>query len=150
MEFIVVGEDPGQHDGARYRDCQAEDDAGRPAPAQPVKDRGSQHGRGQALHDGSGDSHPSHRQELFEMGLQPDTEHQQDHPDLGELFRQLQVGHYPGRMGADHDSCEEIAHDGGETDPVREVPEDQGSRETAGQGEDQVDIVHVPFSSSRG
>ena len=49
----------------------------------------AEEGRGQALDDGAGDGHAAHRQQLLEVELQADAEHQQDDADLRELLGHL-------------------------------------------------------------
>ena len=47
--------------------------------------------RHRALGNRAGDGDAAHGQQLLEVELQADAEHQQDHADLGELLGQLDV-----------------------------------------------------------
>ena len=76
------------------------------------------------------------------MEVEPDPEHEQDHPDLGELAGDLPVGDEPRGVRADDDPRQEIPDDRGEPDPVGHVPEGEGGCEPAGQRQDQLEVVH--------
>ena len=79
-----------EHDGAGDRDGQAEDDAGRPAPAEGRGDAARRgRWRPRLWHDRPGHGHPADGQQLLEVELQADAEHQQDDADLGELLGQI-------------------------------------------------------------
>ena len=66
-----------------------------------MRDAGAQHRSDGALRDRTWDRDPAHREQLLEMELQADPEHQQNDADLGELFGEMCVGREAGRMGTD-------------------------------------------------
>ena len=68
---------------------------------------------------GAGQGHPPHGEQLLEVELQADAEHQQDDADLGELVRQVLIGDEAGRLGPDDESGDEVSHDGGEAEAER-------------------------------
>ena len=61
-----------------------------PAAQRPARTRAASHapsaGRDGALHDRARHRDPAHRQQLVDVEVQPDAEHQQDHADLRELL----------------------------------------------------------------
>jgi hypothetical protein len=56
-----------------------------------------------------------------------DPEHQQDDADLRELLREAEVGLEPRRERADRDAGEDIADEGGEPQPDRDMRKAAGS-----------------------
>ena len=117
----MVGQHPQQHHGAGHRQGQAKDDAGGPGPAKRAGQHGPQHRRDQALDDGPGQGNTPHGQQFFEVEVQPHAEHQQDDPDLGQLFRQLLVGDKARRVGTDGNAAQEIPDEGRQPEPLRQI-----------------------------
>ena len=77
--------------------------ADQPQPkAQPITR--PEDGRGQALDDRPGHGDPPHGQQLLEVEVQADAEHQQDDADLGQLLGQVAVGHEARRVRPDDDA----------------------------------------------
>ena len=142
VQIPVVREHAGEDDRARDRNGEAEDDAGGPTPTEPVHHGGAEGGGHDALHDGSGDGDVFDGEQLFEVKLQADAEHQQDDADLGELLGHGDVGDEAGGVRADDDAGEQVADDGGEPDALREVTEGEGRDKAAGEREDEIDVVH--------
>ena len=68
---------------------------------QPSDDREprAEQRRDHALPDRAGHGDGPHRQQLLDMELQADAEHQQDDADLGELFGDRGIGCEPGVYG---------------------------------------------------
>ena len=91
----------------------------------------------------------AHGQQLLEVELQPDAEHQQDDADLGELLGQRRVGDEAGRVRPDQRAGQQIADDRRQAEPLRDVAEHQRRREAAGQRQDQVVGVHREASRAR-
>ncbi len=83
----------------------------------------------------------AHGEEIFDVEVQADAEHQEDDAELGELLGDDVARDEPRRERADDDSREQVAHDRREPDPLREVPEDERGREPAGQRVDEVEVV---------
>jgi hypothetical protein len=81
-----------QHHGARDRETEPEDDAGAPGPAPQPREQGAEEGSRRDLHGRARQRDPADRQQVVEGEVDPHTEHQQDHADLGELLGQLHVG----------------------------------------------------------
>ena len=77
---------PQQHDGAGDREREPEHQTAAERPAQRMSQRHPEQGRDRDLSDGSRDRDRAHRQQVAEREMQADAEHQQDHPDLGELI----------------------------------------------------------------
>ena len=101
-------------------------------------------GRDEALTQGAGHGHPPHGEQLLEVEVQADAEHQQDDADLGELVRQVLVGDEARRLRPDDEAGEEVADDGREAEAERHVAADEGRGQAARQRQDQIDIVHEP------
>ncbi len=66
--------------------------------------------------------------------MQSDTKHQKDHAHLGELGCELTVSHEAGRIGADHDACNEISDKRRQAQPIREIAQYRCEHEANGNG----------------
>jgi hypothetical protein len=110
VELPVVGQHADEHDGAGHGEREAEDDRGGPPPAEQVRTRGAEPRGDGALDDRAGNRHAAHGEQLVEMELEADAEHQQDDADLGELTGQMRIGHEAG-VGADQQAGEQVADD---------------------------------------
>ena len=150
VQVAVVREDAHQHDRARHRDRQAEDDAGRPAPAEGDADQGAEQGRDEALNEGAGQGDPPHGQQLLEVEVQADAEHEQDDADLGQLVRQVLVGDEAGRVRARRRSPPAVADDGRQPEAERDVAADECRGQAARQRQDEIDVVHRDFDQASG
>ena len=137
-----------QDDGARDRQRDAEDDARRPRPAGEMRDHRAEPRRHQALDDGARNRHAPDRQQIFDVKLQTDAEHQQDHADFGELLRQRAVGDEARRVRPDDDAGDEIADNRRQPQPLRDEAADQRRDQAAGQRQDQIEPVHGSFFHS--
>jgi len=73
--------------------------------------------------------------------LKADAEHQQDDADLGELFGERRISDEAGSVGPDQRTCKQVTDDWGQADPLGEIAQEQRSRESAGEREDQVVLV---------
>jgi hypothetical protein len=65
--------------------------------------------------------------------MQADTEHQQDHPNFGELRRKVLVRYKPRGEGADHHSGYEISDKRRKAQPVCYQPKQECKAETGNQ-----------------
>jgi hypothetical protein len=96
VKIPVIGEDAHEHDGARHRQGNAEDQPRAPRPAVPVGHAGTQESRHGALHQGARHRDLPDGQQLVEVKLKPDAEHQQDCAHFRQLLGKMLVGHEPG------------------------------------------------------
>ncbi len=147
VQVAVVGEHADEHHRAGHRQRDSEDDGGRPRPAEGVRDGGTQQRRGHALRDRARHGDAAHGQQLVEVELQPDAEHQEDDADLGQLFGQGGVGHKARRVRADEHAGQQVSHQRREPDALGDVSEDQRRREPAGDGGDEIESVHLSVLS---
>jgi hypothetical protein len=77
------------------------------------------------------------------MKLQADAEHKEDDADLGQLFGDVAVGHKAGRVRTHERAGQQVAHDGREAGPLRQVAEHERGGERAGQRQDEIKVMHV-------
>ena len=77
-----------------------------------MRDGRTQQRRGHTLRDGARHGDATHGQQLVEVELEPDTEHQEDDANLGELFGQRPVGHKPRRVGPDQHAGQQVPTSG--------------------------------------
>ena len=145
VQVAMVGEHADQHNRARDRERHAENDASRPAPAKQARDDGSERRGSCALRDRPGNGDAPHGKQFFHVKLKAHAEHQEDDPDLGELFGDFRVGDKPGSMRANQRAGNEVADDRGEPGALREVTQDQGGRKAARKRQDQIQVVHEPI-----
>lgn len=84
--------------------------------------------------------------------MQADAEHQQHHPDLGQLAGQLHVGDEARRARPDHHAGQQVAHQGRHAQARRGQAQHEGQPETGGQEGDQGDVVghRTKLSADRG
>ena len=88
---LPVLEHAHQHDGARDRQRHAEDEPVLIGNAERREQHHAQQRRDEALADRAGDRDSLDRQQVLDVEVQPDAEHQQDHADFRELLRDLHV-----------------------------------------------------------
>ena len=77
---------------------------------------GAEAGRDRALRDRARDGDAPHREQLLDVELQADAEHQEDDADLGELLGEGGIGHEAGRVRPDQRAGEQVADDGREAE----------------------------------
>ena len=76
------------------------------------------------------------------MELQPDAEHQQDDPDLGQLLGESRVGHKPGRMRPHERASQEIPDNRRQSEALRHVTQRERRGQAARERQDEVIAVH--------
>src|SRR5262249_42057635 len=86
-----------EHDRARHRQGKTEHKARAHGPAEPPCQSHAEQRGARDLPDGAGDRDASNRQQVLEREMEADTEHQEDHADLGQLVRQSLIGDVSGR-----------------------------------------------------
>ena len=74
------------------------------SPAEKVSDPHAEASRYDALRQRAWHGDPPHGHELLDVKLQADAKHQEDDPDLGELFRHVSIGHEARRVRSDQQS----------------------------------------------
>ena len=122
--------------------ARAEDEPAGPAPSERMSDDRAEPGRDRALRDGSRDRHAPHREQLLEMELQADAEHQQDDADLGQLFGERTVRDESRCVRPDQRAGQEVTDDCRESDAAGDVPEQERGGQTSGDGENQIRRMH--------
>jgi hypothetical protein len=89
------------------------------------------------LHDRAGDGDLAHRHQVLQREVQADPEHQQDHADLGQLRRQLLVGHIAGGERPDQHAGQQVADEHRQLQPVGDGAEHEGQSQARDDGGDQ-------------
>src|SRR5262249_4474131 len=82
-------------------------------------------------------------QQLFEVELKTHTEHQKDDAELGELACDFGASDEARREGSDDDSCDQVTDDRRQAKLLREDAKDERGSQRFGNGDDELDIVHV-------
>ncbi|HTM30239.1 MAG TPA: hypothetical protein VL263_02990 [Vicinamibacterales bacterium] len=144
VEIVVVGEHPHEHHRAGDGQRHAEDQAGRPVPPEGARQHDAKHRGDATLCDRPGNGHASDREQLLDVELQADAEHQENDADLGHLFGEVRVGDEAWRVRADERTGKQIAGDWRETEAMGEIAEHEGGAEPARQGKNQIVLVHAP------
>jgi hypothetical protein len=85
----------------------------------------------------------AHGEQLLDVELETDAEHQQDDADLGELFRERSVRDEAGRVGPHEDAGEQVADDGRQPEAVRDVAEHERGGESSSERQDEIVSMHV-------
>lgn len=70
--------------------------------------------------------------------METDAEHQQHDADLGQLARQVLIGHEARGLPAHRDAGQQIAHDRRKAQPLRDVAEHQRRGQAAGERHHQM------------
>ena len=73
--------------------------------------------------DRAGNRHAADRQQLVEMKLQADAEHQEDDADLGQLFGHRRIDGKSGCVRTEQRAGDQIADDRRQAQPLRDVAE---------------------------
>ncbi len=128
MKLAMIGKHADKHDRARDRQRHAEDDARGPAPSEPARDDGAEQGGHGALRDRARNGDAPHRQQLFDMKLQADAEHEEDDADFGQLLGDVAVGHKAGRVRTHERAGQQVADDGREAGALGEIAEERARR----------------------
>jgi hypothetical protein len=85
----------------------------------------------------------SQRQQIPQREMQPDTEHQEDHADIGELQRQSRIADEAGRERAYRNAGHQIAGDGRDLQPVRDRAEHECKPDADDDHRDEGRLSHV-------
>ena len=117
--------------------------APRPRPASSAASE-PQRGGDQDLPDRPGQRDPPDRQQVAQVEVHADAEHQQDDADLGQLGGHLRVGHEAGRLRAERDAGQEVADDRRQAQPLGDQPQHQGQDQADRQVDEEPEVaVHV-------
>ena len=150
VDKAALLESPQHHDRACHRKRQAEDETCPERPAEQVGETRPERGHDGDLPDGARHGDGPHGQQVGEGEVQPDAEHEQDDADLGELRRELLVGHVARREGADHHARDEVADERRKPQPLRQGPEHERQAEARHDGRDQGGVMRHRCSSGFG
>src|SRR5262249_12099670 len=99
----------------------------------------AEHGRNSDLDEGPRYRDASHREEFFQVELEPDTEHQEYHADLRQLARYIIVCRVSEHVAPEENARHHIPDYWRESDPTREETKRQRRYKSSSQGEDQVE-----------
>jgi hypothetical protein len=130
-----------EHDRARHREREPEDQprAPRPAPQAPG-DGAEQRGHGNLSH-GARQGDPADREQLAQREVDAHAEHQQDHANLGQLGCELRIRHEPRCEGAQRHAGEQVADQRGEAQADRGKAQQQCHGESRSDGGEQRSFV---------
>ncbi len=110
MQLAVVRQHAHEHHGARHRQRYPENQTRPGGPPGPAGNHVTECGSDRAGNHGAWHRNAPYGHQLLDVELEPDTEHQEDDTELGELFSDRAVGHESGAVGTDEDPGEEIPH----------------------------------------
>ena len=142
VQVAIVREHADEDDGARHGEADAEYQPRCPLPAECMGHSHAEAGRNDALRDCARHGHAPDGNELLDVELQSDAEHQQDDADFGQLLGHVAIRHEPRRVRSDEQAGDEIADDRGEPGAMRGKAEHERRAKTAGQSQDQIEGVH--------
>src|SRR6185437_1309835 len=83
----------------------------------------------QPLRQGSWDGDAADGEQVLERKMQPDAEHQEDDPDLGELIGDVLIGHEARRKRSEGDAGKQIANQRRKLQAMGEHTETEGKHE---------------------
>jgi hypothetical protein len=87
------------------------------------------------------------RHQVFQAEMQPNPEHQQNNPHLGQFLRQICWSATKSRReGADDDSRHQIPRDHRQLEPMRQKPQREGKAQADHHGRDKGGIVRHQHS----
>ena len=140
-QLASVHEGVNQHDRAGHRDCEAKDDGSRHGPAQEQAQTGTEDARDGDLPHGARDRDGTHGHEVAQREAEAHPEHEQDDTELGEFPGQVGIGDEAGRIGADQDARQKVAHDRRQAKPLGREPAEEGKGQADGDGRDERGFV---------
>ena len=104
--------------------------------------RADTHAGGNAdLQHRAGQRNGAHFEQVVEGKVQAHAEHQQHHPNFGQLACQLNVSDEAGRCRSDHDAGGQVTHQRRQLQAHGEHAEQQTKTEGGGNRGDQGDVV---------
>ena len=78
--------------------------------------------------------------------MQPDPEHQEDHPQFGQFCRQFKICHVARRERPDHDARQKVPGDKRQFQPLRDKGEQKCQAKASNKGGDQGRFVGQCFT----
>ena len=127
---------PDEYDSAGHGKGQAEHDACPQAPTPESGDARTEGSRNHDLNNCAGHGDATDSQQIIEGEVQPDTEHQQDDADLGQLARQFDVSHETWRGRAEHDPGNQVANQRRQFQSAGDETHNQRKPQAGGNGGD--------------
>ena len=144
---VGVHQYPHEDDGARHGHRHADHGPRLDRQAEGREHGDAEEGCDQTLADGARDGHGLDGQQVLQVEMQADAEHEQDDAHLGELMGQVDIANEAGGVRPDEDAGQEIAHDR-EAQPLGQQPQQPGGGERGGDGGDEREVVHASSSAS--
>ena len=145
-----IGEGSDEHHRARDRDREAEDDPLGVRPAPQRDDECGHRGRDHDLPHRARYRDPADGPKIGKREMDADAEHQEDHPDLGELVRDRRIRGEARREGADGNPSGEVAHQRRKPQPCGDEAAKERRAQRDRDREDQAVRRHRPRSSRSG
>ena len=145
-----IGERSDEHHRARYRDREAEHDSLGVRPAPQRDDECGHRGRDHDLPYRARHRDPADGPQIGEREMDADAEHQEDHPDLGELVRDRRIRGEARREGADGNPGGEVAHKRRKPQPCGDEAAKERRAQRDRDRQDQAVRRHRPRSSRSG
>jgi hypothetical protein len=126
MKRIVFNEDASDHDGAGYRNADAEHESLGKRESKVRANQRDQRGGNDDASDRAGNCYAAHRPQVAQVEVEADAEHQENDADFGELMRGLGVADHTRRLWTQGDPGQEVANDRREAQPIGHEAHDQG------------------------
>ena len=131
------------HHGTGHRQRQPKHHRLAHRPAPPAAEQKTAQRSQRDLGHGTGQHNAAHRQQVFQGKMQSDPEHQQHHPQLGQLLGNAHIGGDAGRVWANQHPGQHITHQGRQTQLGDQKPHQQCQPQPHGHQTDQTKIpVH--------
>jgi hypothetical protein len=140
---LLSEKDSHQYDRAGHGQRHAEDQRSRPVPSQRPRKNETQDSGDYTLSNGSRDGNAAHSEQLFDVELKADAEHQQNDADLRQVLGQGCVGDESRRVRAHQRTREQVADDRRKADALGEVAQYQGRTKASRNRQDEIVTMHV-------
>ena len=99
------------------------------------------------MRDGSRDRDTAHGEQLFDVKLQTDAEHQENDADLRKLLGERGVRDESRGVRTNKRSGEQVSDNGRKSEPLGDVSKNEGGSEAAGERENQIVRMHSRSST---
>ena len=141
VEQVPLLERAQEHDGARHRQRQAEDETAADRPTHRPGQADPEERRQGDLRDGAGNGDRPDRKQVLEGEVQADAEHEQDDADLREFAGERLIGDEAGRVRPHRDAGQQIAGQGRQPQAIGDRPEDESQNQSGDDGGDERRVV---------
>ena len=141
MKILVVLKHPRQNHGTGYGNSHAEHKAGNRGPAEAPPHNHPKHRSHGDLHHRAGDSHPLHSNQVFQMEMEANPEHQQNNAQLRKLLHCMAVRYKARRIRPYDNAGQQVPYQRGQVQLSGNETEKKSGGQAADECKNEAEIV---------